>query len=25
VLREGEALVIAPGEPPRVLGKIRFY
>lgn len=24
VLREGEALVIAPGEPPRVLGKIRF-
>ncbi len=25
VLREGEALVIAPGEPPRVLGKIKFY
>ncbi len=25
VLREGEALVIEPGEPPRVLGKIRFY
>jgi hypothetical protein len=25
VLQEGEALVIEPGEPPRVLGKIRFY
>jgi len=25
MLQEGEALVIEPGEPPRVLGKIRFY
>ena len=24
-LEEGEALVIEPGDPPRVLGRIRFY
>ncbi len=24
-LEEGEALVIEPGEPPRVLGRIKFY
>jgi hypothetical protein len=24
-LEEGEALVIEPGEPPKVLGRIKFY